>query len=128
MPRNSCRCCTHGLSPLGPIPEISWNVPDHMIAHLRWGTPMPPGPDLLSAHERQARAVDILETVVSANSDATCIPVTPALCTRAVRPTMPQQPGIGMTTTCRPTAMFGLPPPLAPAISIHGDSSVQAPF
>ena len=66
---------------LGPIPEIGWNVPDHMIAHLRWGTPMPPGPDLLSAHERQATAVDILETVVSANPDATYIPVTPALCT-----------------------------------------------
>ncbi|HCQ66716.1 MAG TPA: acyltransferase [Rhodobacteraceae bacterium] len=65
---------------LGPIPEIGWNVPDHLIAHLRWGNPMPADPDISSVLVRQSRAIDILEAASAARPDTTYIPVADELC------------------------------------------------
>jgi len=65
---------------LGPIPEVGWNVPDHLIANLRWGNPLPPDPDLASVLERQGTSIALLEEASAARDDTDFIPVAPRLC------------------------------------------------
>ena len=65
---------------LGPIPEINWNVPDHLIAHLRFGNPIPADPDIASVLDRQSSAIDILKAADAARLDTTYIPVAEELC------------------------------------------------
>lgn len=67
---------------LGPVPELGWNVPEHLIAHLRWGIPMPPNPNLHTTLARQSTTLAILESAAAANQQTTTyIPVATELCT-----------------------------------------------
>lgn len=72
-----------GILLLGPVPEVGWNVPDHLVANLRWGAPMPASPDIASVSERQAQTVEILETTSKARKDTTYVPVADRICTPA---------------------------------------------
>lgn len=66
---------------LGPIPEVGWNVPDHLIAHLRWDIPLPESPTTDTVQKRQARAIDILEATSAVREDTALVAVADELCT-----------------------------------------------
>lgn len=64
---------------VGSVPEIGWNVPQHLARHLRWGDALPAAPGRSDVARRLARS-DTLLIDLARRSGATYVSVADRLC------------------------------------------------
>lgn len=64
---------------LADVPEIGWNVPNHLYLNQRWGDPLPPAPTPDAVSERQA-GVRAVFSKLARMPGVEVIPLAPALC------------------------------------------------
>ncbi len=76
---------------IGNIPEVGWNVPASLLAHIRWGTPLPPPPTIESVTRRQGRTEAVFAELAK-EPGIYFLPIAPRMCNPVCQTRLEGQP------------------------------------